>query len=904
MTNVITVLLDAAIIASNWIVVDRTGDDSSAAAELLIELAIKTGKRHPKILVIDSFERLAEASKQDNDEKVKEFIRKEGDHLKNPSQLEKLLLKETQRSQRTLRRLTEIVRDTSAAVASADATHKEVKFDFLYGPEDYDEYEELEDYGRVPDDCLPFEVRDGHRGPDGKCKKDRKWSYFYEDAMFSSGTHYVIKNKNADDFELSHFMPMGYVYANGGSRTGAHIRASVQQGKQMVMLYNSGGVTQAWSWLQRVMANHTVAPPIQEMREPLYFILGAVSDQLWTHTFGVPEMLIIKGLAERVPQLFRKNIVSVDLLNDSEEQMLQVITSCFASGTGGVPELGLGDAEVNIVWTAWQLHYDLCVNAADFYRSAWISQIVLWLLGIITTFVAVVLAHMRAAGAAEGSEAIQDEGEATGVVRDLLRSAMIRALGGEMPSPDTLEGLLARALIILPLITGGVTTISTRMGWKDKYSVVITAAHFIVQEIYAYRMKAGKYDLLVAESEESEEEDGAKMSDSQRRQRARQAFVDEIQTRYSAALADITSGSLRRGRRKVSPAQRSLRENKMDPVQWVKLKQHVEKHFYGEKHWKLPPDDKDKKSTFGLKLDQWLTGLRPYVSTNLGYKELQQSILGLSKEEEKLVLKLNRIRDAEAGKKAEDLEVAAQEATISMPKQGVAEWLRRQASQAKLFAPRPPPVAPQPSAGLNVDKLDLLRKDIERLANGLDEHPEEDLSASQLAAQFLTVEDDYLSGPMSVETYVVFRVRPCMEELERTATRVAARLNLLETIAVIVFSTGSVLAVLDLSQWVALTVIISVTIVSIMEFSMLRNTLIAINIALAQLQSLITAWDSMSLVTRRLPSTRDSLVRITESSLANVLDAKTTAASKSQSKMEDSKQADELDNAAADAGNK
>jgi|EP00966_Prymnesium_polylepis_P283327 hypothetical protein len=121
----------------------------------------------------------------------------------------------------------------------------------LYGPEDYDEYEELEDYGRVPDDCLPFEVRDGHRGPDGKCKKDRKWSYFYEDAMFSSGTHYVIKNKNADDFELSHFMPMGYVYANGGSRTGAHIRASVQQGKQMVMLYSKRiGFPRAPPWTE------------------------------------------------------------------------------------------------------------------------------------------------------------------------------------------------------------------------------------------------------------------------------------------------------------------------------------------------------------------------------------------------------------------------------------------------------------------------------------------------------------------------------------------------------------------------------------------------------------------------------------------------------------------------------
>ena len=49
-------------------------------------------------------------------------------------------------------------------------------------------------------------------------------------------------------------------------------------------------------------------------------------------------MLMMRALAERAPMLFRKNVVSVDILTESEEQVLEVITGCFAQA-GGVPSL-------------------------------------------------------------------------------------------------------------------------------------------------------------------------------------------------------------------------------------------------------------------------------------------------------------------------------------------------------------------------------------------------------------------------------------------------------------------------------------------------------------------------------------------------------------------------------------
>lgn len=67
-----------------------------------------------------------------------------------------------------------------------------------------------------------------------------QWAYFYDDSMFSSGTHYVIKNKDNDDFNISSITASSsYLYAHGDRRTSQRLRTHIQQGHQIVMLVRS-----------------------------------------------------------------------------------------------------------------------------------------------------------------------------------------------------------------------------------------------------------------------------------------------------------------------------------------------------------------------------------------------------------------------------------------------------------------------------------------------------------------------------------------------------------------------------------------------------------------------------------------------------------------------------------------
>ena len=91
------------------------------------------------------------------------------------------------------------------------------------------------------------------------------------------------------------------------------------------MPHSSGGGVTAFSWLQRVMAFSRPAPPADKLRAPLNFLISNLSRANWVDDFGVPETTMMKSMADRNPQLFRKHIVSVDILRDDEEQTLEVI---------------------------------------------------------------------------------------------------------------------------------------------------------------------------------------------------------------------------------------------------------------------------------------------------------------------------------------------------------------------------------------------------------------------------------------------------------------------------------------------------------------------------------------------------------------------------------------------------
>ena len=71
----------------------------------------------------------------------------------------------------------------------------------------------------------------------------------------------------------------------------------VWQGHQIVMLYNSGGISQIFAWLQRVMAHNDKPPSILRMRDPLELLLDAAVPTA-SGKIGVPDMLTFQSLAE------------------------------------------------------------------------------------------------------------------------------------------------------------------------------------------------------------------------------------------------------------------------------------------------------------------------------------------------------------------------------------------------------------------------------------------------------------------------------------------------------------------------------------------------------------------------------------------------------------------------------
>ena len=77
---------------------------------------------------------------------------------------------------------------------------------------------------------------------------------------------------------------------------------------------------------------------------------------------------MFKELILRAPLLFQKTIVSVDLVEDTAEDVLATVTGCFASAGAGVPELGIGNAESAVVYNAWKRHLVLYENGVNLKR--------------------------------------------------------------------------------------------------------------------------------------------------------------------------------------------------------------------------------------------------------------------------------------------------------------------------------------------------------------------------------------------------------------------------------------------------------------------------------------------------------------------------------------------------------
>ena len=118
------------------------------------------------------------------------------------------------------------------------------------------------------------------------------------------------------------------------------------------------------------------------------------------------------------------------------------------------------------------------------------------------------------------------------------------------------------------------------------------------------------------------------------------------------------------------------------------------------------------------------------------------------------------------------------------------------------------------------------------------------------------------------------------------ASRLSFKLTTYDLLGICVNSMGAVLAAIEFSEWVTLTVAVVATLTGIVEFTQLRNQVVSNNLALRDLQTLLVKWDSLSVVRRRTDVTKSQVVETAERSVIMVVDARTTAASNTQTSVE------------------
>jgi len=490
------------------------------------------------------------------------------------------------------------------------------------------------------------------------------------------------------------------------------------------------------------------------------------------------------------------------------------------------------------------------------------------------------------------------------------------------------------AVVVLPITLALAVTINARMAWRDKWSVCIMGADTLAAEIYKFRMQTCEYDQSKPPGKNEDGEDLPPLSQKEKSRRARMLFVSRVQAIFSACMTEISQTSslkftrVSKRKQKVSPKNmlvaRSNQEEKPTLSQWWKLKVHIEHHYY-RSAWAFPQ---------GISFLTWMSALRPYLSQRTAKEEMKTVITSLMErgklsEARVFAGSSNPLTDEESNLIRRsfsshlglppNLFDGVKDEIRLLQRQVVVQVSEEQAKKiAKQTAATGSPDDPEDSgAGLSLEttvtnpgmaaavmmaqnKVAPMPKtpgdmpadehDIRELImemQGLGKPKEDEgkklvkLKKQQQKKQndksANVIDDDYLAGPLSVDSYMAYRIRPAISRLQKHVNKLSWRLSGIEIAGFVIQSSGSVMGTLKFDEWVALTVVIAAVLQGFIEFMQLRNQVTSINLALRDLQGLTVFWDSLSIVRRRTPAVKMQMVKTTESALLLVVQSHTTA---------------------------
>jgi len=519
--EIVTSILDAATKTNNWMIIDRSNSKSSSAgAELMLEKSLGMSSQKPAVLVFDSISRYTNFKPC------------------RTVNMQLLLLGDVLCGSHAL--------DDDGGVCEVDGLYNESDFDkwepyhvrdplSLSDPEILDEQLQIEGDRRLPrvpeeEMIMVDDVGRKRRTSDGRplITPESKWLFHYRQYLYNCGSHYVIF-ENAEDsaFPLKSNgvpWPEGNIYANGGNLSYDRIQQSLSTGTPTVMLYNTGGVAQTFSSLHQWCVSKHIQIGDECRRtgnDPTRLVLSradVVSTEPWTKRFGVSTVSGFQRLVKRAPEVMRKSVVVVDVLRETPEQVVEKVTGAFASGGKGLPELGLGSAEEDVVLDAWQTHMIYTDNAMRFRRDGDFF----YYFSLVLTFISAVCAVL--------------------ITKKDYIGEMTNALDFDMGD------FFNRLLLIIPIVSTVVASIISKKRLIQKWASLKTAAAQIVCEIYKFRNRVLEYDPFFSSGNggdgDDKDEEGDTGGEPAKPFNAREVFVERLQEINKFALDSVDETSL------------------------------------------------------------------------------------------------------------------------------------------------------------------------------------------------------------------------------------------------------------------------------------------------------------------------------------------------------------------------
>lgn len=169
--------------------------------------------------------------------------------------------------------------------------------------------------------------------------------------------------------------------------------------------------------------------------------------------------------------------------------MVEKLTGCFAQTSLGLPELGIGTAEEDVVIEAWKLHMTLIKNSKRYRRYADWAYLLSLLLSLAAAFLSVYWSiHMM-------SECAGKEG---GAKEENCRP------------DDHILHVMKYALLIIPLIAGALGAYISRTRYLQKWGQTLTSAGHMVAEIYKFRCHINEYNPISSQGQTDEEAEADK----------------------------------------------------------------------------------------------------------------------------------------------------------------------------------------------------------------------------------------------------------------------------------------------------------------------------------------------------------------------------------------------------------